>query len=63
MSSEAIEIGNEGRLRRSSSVDYIAARWCTLPPHVRETIITLVDASLLASQHQHTSAVSEEDNP
>ena len=31
---------------RTSSTDYIAARWCMLPPHVREAIVTLVDAGV-----------------
>ncbi len=32
--------------KSSSSVDYIAEAWSKLQPHVREAILTLVDASL-----------------
>lgn len=31
-------------LSRSGSAEYVASRWCMLPPHVREAIVTLVDA-------------------
>jgi hypothetical protein len=34
----------------ASSVRYIADRWQLLPPHVREAVITLIDAACL--QHQ-----------
>lgn len=35
---------------RSNSAEYVAARWCMLPPHVREAICTLVDAALTTRQ-------------
>jgi len=30
---------------RSNSLDYVAERWHSLPPHIREAIVTLVDAA------------------
>jgi hypothetical protein len=33
-------------IRYITTIDYIAARWCLLPPHIRETIVTLVDTTL-----------------
>ncbi len=35
--------------RRSDSSDYVRSRWPFLPPHIREAIVTLVDAGLAAS--------------
>ncbi len=51
---------NKDSLRRNPSVDYIAARWCMLPPHVRETMITLVDAGLLTSHPPSQTPRAEE---
>ncbi len=39
--------------RKSPSVDYVACHWQTLPPHIREAIVTLVDAG---SQQAETPA-------
>jgi len=30
----------------SDSIDYVAFHWQRLPPHIRETIVTLVDAAI-----------------
>ena len=35
---------------RKPCADYVTARWCMLPPHVREAIVTLVDAALVNRQ-------------
>lgn len=34
---------------RSGDANYVASRWVFLPPHIREAIITLVDAGLRQS--------------
>lgn len=33
-----------------SSVDYVVAHWDRLPPHVREAIVTLVDATVIRQE-------------
>lgn len=32
-------------LSRCDSSDYVRSRWPSLPPHIRESIVSLVDAS------------------
>lgn len=34
--------------KNDAALDYIAARWPHLPPHVRDAILTLVDAARVA---------------
>lgn len=46
---ESIETESPGDYSRTSSTDYITAHWCMLPPHVREAIVTLVDAGVATS--------------
>lgn len=42
---EAVESRQDGRIvSRSSSTDYVRSRWPLLPPHIREAIVSLVDA-------------------
>ena len=35
-----------GLTRRSDSTEYVRSRWPFLSPHIREAIVTLVDAGL-----------------
>ncbi len=63
MNNEDRKCLTEDQLMQSTSVEHITARWCMLPPHVREAIVTLVDAGLVTNQHQRTSRVGEETNP
>jgi len=46
MSEEIRKSIDEDRSQRNSSVDYIAARWFMLPPHIREAVITLIGTTL-----------------
>jgi len=47
---ESIESDSPGDYSRTTSTDYITASWSMLPPHVREAIVTLVDAALVNRQ-------------
>lgn len=50
-------------LARSGSAEYVASRWCMLPPHVREAIVTLVDAGLkLCDEQQFSQALEGRDD-
>ena len=46
---------------RASDTSYVSSRWVFLPPHIREAIVTLVDAALLMheSRSQRKSAPPE----
>ena len=46
---------------RASDTSYVSSRWVFLPPHIREAIVTLVDAALLMheSRSQRKSAQPE----
>lgn len=45
---------------RTTSIGYVAVCWSKLPPHVREAIVTLVDAGLMTPQSASQSSHSEE---
>lgn len=45
-SDENVKPTGERLSPRSDSSDYVRTRWPMLPPHIREAIITLVDATL-----------------
>ncbi len=40
---------------KALSFDYVAAQWPELPPHVREAIVTLVDAAKTVDEQQNTA--------
>ena len=44
---------------RSASADYAAARWCMVPPHVRETVVTVVDHSIRRSDERRGVGLEE----
>jgi len=52
----------EDRLRRGTSVDHVSVHWRLLPPHIREAIVMLVDASLLTQQQQASQGNTEVKN-
>lgn len=37
---------------RASDTSYVVSRWAFLPPHIREAIVTLVDAGLANAERQ-----------
>ena len=38
---------------RASDTSYVSSRWVFLPPHIREAIVTLVDAGMINHERQH----------
>jgi len=53
---------SEGKaLSCSNSIDYVVAQWPGLPPHIREAIVTLVDAAI-ATTFSNKQIHSLEDN-
>jgi len=45
----------ENYKQKHASAEYVAARWGDLAPHVRESIITLVDACMAARGEEQPS--------
>jgi len=43
----------------SDSIVYIAAHWHRLPPHIREAIVTLIDAGVEQSINTKSQALGE----
>lgn len=46
---------------RSSDTSYLVSRWAFLPPHIREAIVTLVDAGLLSYESRQQQSRTEEE--
>lgn len=46
---------------RSKSAEYVAASWRLLAPHVRETIITFIDACLLLREANEDASLGQKE--
>lgn len=46
---------------QDASVEYIAAKWPLLPPHVREAILTVIDAVVTVQQRTESQPSSRQE--